>query len=99
MEGHVQSKTQGKCPTPERVEKEGRQHLDAQRDLEESTSKGETGGKKKQQQHVASTTPGNRDGIWDDDDSKDNKADWVSQADEVEKAIDSPSGARFYQHD
>ncbi|KAK8085548.1 hypothetical protein PG997_006819 [Apiospora hydei] len=101
MEGQVQSKNQGKCPTPERVEKEGRQYLDAQRNLEnrKGTSSRETGTKVKKRPYVGPiTTPGDREGIWDDDD-KDNKDDWISQYDEVEKAIESPSGARFYRHD
>ncbi|KAK8018439.1 hypothetical protein PG991_007629 [Apiospora marii] len=102
MEGHVQS--QKKCTSPERVEKEGRQCLDALRSLEENRSPerlatGEI--ERKRPQNVTdapSSTPGNREGIWDDDDSKGND-DWIAQSDEAEKAIESPSGARFYQHD
>ncbi|KAK7943397.1 uncharacterized protein PG986_012510 [Apiospora aurea] len=102
MEGQVRSKDQGKCPTPERVEKEGRQYLDAQRNLEENrqgTSSREIGTKIKKRPNVGPITiPGNREGIWDDD-GKGSKFDWISQNDEVEKAIESPSGARFYRHD
>ncbi|KAK8070073.1 hypothetical protein PG994_006689 [Apiospora phragmitis] len=109
MEGHVQRpatsvpQTNKKCPTPERVEREGRQYLDAQRNLEENRcpeSPSRESEKKKKQQYVNNsppTTPGNRDGIWDDD-GKEND-DWISQTDEVEKAIQSPSGARFYRHE
>ncbi|KAK6855062.1 hypothetical protein PG995_008594 [Apiospora arundinis] len=89
--------------TPKREEKESRQHLDAMRNLEEN--RGPKGScseaekkeiEKKQQRYpdtTPSTTPGNREGIWEDGEEK---ADWIEQTDEVEKAIDSPSGAWFY---
>ncbi|KAK7992456.1 hypothetical protein PG988_001250 [Apiospora saccharicola] len=106
MEGHVQPPaTPKKCNSPERVEKECRQCLDALRSLEENRGPeepiaGET--EKKQHRNVSNappSTPGNREGIWDDDDNSNAKDDWIAQSDEVEKAIESPSGARFYQHD
>lgn len=108
MEDHVQPpvtprpKTENVCASPERVEREGRQCLEVLRSLEENRSSekpvtGETAEKKKHQYfgNAPPSTPGNREGIWDDDD----RNDWIAQSDDVEKAIESPSGARFYQHD
>lgn len=74
------------------AEKEGRQHLDAMRNLEEN--RGPTGScslaegkemKKKKQFHKGTSVP-----------SIVTDADWISATDEVEKAIDSPSGTWFY---
>lgn len=102
MEGHVQ--LEKKCISPERVEREGRQCLDALRSLEENRSpekRATSKTEKKTPLDVGSATPsapGSREGIWDDDDGN-GSDDWIAQSDEAEKTIESPSGARFYRHD